>query len=249
MRAAGCVQGRLPQAVASQCLLPFALSHNHAPHPSPLPFPVQEEYALRQAAIKAEPLEIIYSYYNGTGHRRAITVSVAGGRVGRSALHARLTYMRGWAASCWLVRAGLLRCLNSGEWGTLHDPGVLELHSLPPAQRCRGTLPATHRVQVRKGDTVGQFLKAVVEQLMPQFREMRCGGGGQPGGQGVGQPAWTAGGTRGVVHAAKRVHAPLMQRCSHTCASAPAPTLQHRERGQPDVREGGHHPAPHHLLL
>ncbi len=32
---------------------------------------------------------------------------------------------------------------------------------------------ARHSVQVRKGDTVGQFLKAVVEQLMPQFREMR----------------------------------------------------------------------------
>ncbi|PRW18417.1 XAP5 CIRCADIAN TIMEKEEPER [Chlorella sorokiniana] len=65
---------------------------------------LKEEYALRQAAIKAEPLEIIYSYYNGTGHRRAITV--------------------------------------------------------------------------RKGDTVGQFLKAVVEQLMPQFREMRTASAG-----------------------------------------------------------------------
>lgn len=36
--------------------------------------------------------------------------------------------------------------------------------------------PSTAPLQVRKGDTVGQFLKAVVEQLMPQFREMRCGG-------------------------------------------------------------------------
>lgn len=61
----------------------------------------QAEYALRTEALKAEPLEIIYSYYNGTGHRRAVTV--------------------------------------------------------------------------RKGDTVGQFLKAVIEQLMPQFREIRCG--------------------------------------------------------------------------
>ena len=32
------------------------------------------------------------------------------------------------------------------------------------------------------------------------------------------------------------------------CASRP-PAAQHCERGQPDVREGGHHPAPHHLLL
>ncbi|KAL4852670.1 Protein XAP5 CIRCADIAN TIMEKEEPER [Chlorella vulgaris] len=60
---------------------------------------LKAEYGLRQAAIKAEPLEIIYSYYNGTGHRRAVTV--------------------------------------------------------------------------RKGDSVGQFLKAVVEQLTPQFREIR----------------------------------------------------------------------------
>ncbi|PSC73288.1 XAP5 CIRCADIAN TIMEKEEPER [Micractinium conductrix] len=60
---------------------------------------LKAEYALRQAAIRAEPLEIIYSYYNGTGHRRVISVS--------------------------------------------------------------------------KGDTVGQFLKAVIEQLMPQFREIR----------------------------------------------------------------------------
>ena len=69
-------------------------------HPElPLRLWSQAEFALRQAAIKAEPLEIIYSYYNGTGHRRAVTV--------------------------------------------------------------------------RKGDTVGQFLKAVVEQLTPQFREIR----------------------------------------------------------------------------
>ena len=61
---------------------------------------LQSEYALRQAAIRAEPLEITYSYYNGTGHRRSVVV--------------------------------------------------------------------------RKGDSVGQFLKAVVEQLMPQFREIRC---------------------------------------------------------------------------
>lgn len=65
---------------------------------TPAPAP-QSEYALRTAAVKAEPLEIIYSYYNGTGHRRAVTV--------------------------------------------------------------------------RKGDTIGQFLKAVIEQLMPQFREVR----------------------------------------------------------------------------
>lgn len=60
---------------------------------------LKAEYALRTAAIKAEPLEIVYSYYNGTGHRRVVTV--------------------------------------------------------------------------RKGDTIGQFLKAVVEQLTPQFREIR----------------------------------------------------------------------------
>ncbi len=54
-----------------------------------------------QAAVRAEPLDITYSYYNGTGHRRKVTV--------------------------------------------------------------------------RKGDTIGQFLKAVQEQLVTQFREMRCG--------------------------------------------------------------------------
>jgi hypothetical protein len=74
----------------------------HQPHPHPTHL-LQEEYALRQAAIRAEPLEIIYSYYNGTGHRRAVTV--------------------------------------------------------------------------RKGDNIGQFLKAVVDQLTPQFREIRWAAG------------------------------------------------------------------------
>lgn len=41
--------------------------------------PPQAEYALRTAAIKAEPLEIVYSYYNGTGHRRVVTVGSAAG--------------------------------------------------------------------------------------------------------------------------------------------------------------------------
>jgi hypothetical protein len=75
---------------------------SHQPHPHPTHL-LQEEYALRQAAIRAEPLEIIYSYYNGTGHRRAVTV--------------------------------------------------------------------------RKGDNIGQFLKAVVDQLTPQFREIRWAAG------------------------------------------------------------------------
>ena len=60
---------------------------------------LKREYALRTAAVKAEPLDITYSYYNGTGHRRTVTV--------------------------------------------------------------------------RKGDSVGQFLKAVIEQLGPSFRELR----------------------------------------------------------------------------
>lgn len=90
----------VPPALCAQ-----SLCLNHAPHPSPLPFAVQEEYALRQAAIKAEPLEIIYSYYNGTGHRRAITVSVAGTRVGRSALHARLTCEGGQRPTRWCALA------------------------------------------------------------------------------------------------------------------------------------------------
>jgi protein FAM50 len=33
-----------------------------------------KEWELQQAAIKSEPLEITYSYYNGTGHRRKIQV-------------------------------------------------------------------------------------------------------------------------------------------------------------------------------
>lgn len=78
----------MPATVGSSLFVLFTISDKQA------------EYGLRQAAIKAEPLEIIYSYYNGTGHRRAVTV--------------------------------------------------------------------------RKGDSVGQFLKAVVEQLTPQFREIRC---------------------------------------------------------------------------
>ena len=77
---------------------------------------LKQEYALRQAAIKAEPLEITYSYYNGTGHRRTVTV--------------------------------------------------------------------------RKGDTIGQFLKAVIEQLKGHFRELRCAGALGVGGCGVG---WAGG--------------------------------------------------------
>lgn len=60
---------------------------------------LKAEWGLRTAAIKAEPLEITYSYWNGTGHRRTVTV--------------------------------------------------------------------------RKGDTVAQFLRAVLEQMAPTFRELR----------------------------------------------------------------------------
>ena len=36
---------------------------------------LKSEWLAQQAAIKAEPLEITYSYYNGTGHRRSVTVT------------------------------------------------------------------------------------------------------------------------------------------------------------------------------
>ncbi|KAK2080377.1 hypothetical protein QBZ16_000230 [Prototheca wickerhamii] len=36
---------------------------------------LKSEWLAQQAAIKAEPLEITYSYYNGTGHRRSVPVT------------------------------------------------------------------------------------------------------------------------------------------------------------------------------
>jgi len=64
---------------------------------------LRKEWAANQQTLKSEPLEITYSYWNGTGHRRTVTV--------------------------------------------------------------------------QKGDTIATFLKAVQEQLAPQFREIRtCSG-------------------------------------------------------------------------
>ncbi|EFJ47279.1 hypothetical protein VOLCADRAFT_61744 [Volvox carteri f. nagariensis] len=60
---------------------------------------LRKEWQLAQDAIKSEPLAITYSYWNGTGHRRNITI--------------------------------------------------------------------------KKGDSIGNFLKAVREQLAPEFRELR----------------------------------------------------------------------------
>lgn len=61
---------------------------------------LKKEWAAKQAAVKAEPLDITYSYWDGQGHRRKITV--------------------------------------------------------------------------KKGDTIGGFLRAVKEQLAPEFRELRA---------------------------------------------------------------------------
>eukprot|EP00878_Enallax_costatus_P021732 GHUV01023023.1.p1 GENE.GHUV01023023.1~~GHUV01023023.1.p1 ORF type:complete len:354 (+),score=142.08 GHUV01023023.1:159-1220(+) len=61
---------------------------------------LKKEWAAQQEAVKNEPLEIVYSYWDGTGHRRKVTV--------------------------------------------------------------------------RKGDSIGAFLKAVREQCAPQFRELRA---------------------------------------------------------------------------
>ena len=63
---------------------------------------LKQEWLERQEAEKNEPLEVVYSYWDGAGHRRKITV--------------------------------------------------------------------------RKGDTIGAFLKAVREQLAPEFRELRAVG-------------------------------------------------------------------------
>jgi protein FAM50 len=60
------------------------------------------EFAREQARLRASPLQIVYSFWDGTGHRRRLTV--------------------------------------------------------------------------RRGDTIGQFLKAAREQLAPQFRELRAVG-------------------------------------------------------------------------
>lgn len=62
--------------------------------------------------------------------------------------------------------------------------------------------PPSLPLQVRKGDTIGQFLKAVVEQLTPQFREIRWGGvgGWWGGGRELGGGGWVgrAGGSGGL---------------------------------------------------
>lgn len=35
---------------------------------------LEEEYRMNQESIRAEPLSITYSYYNGSGHRRSVTI-------------------------------------------------------------------------------------------------------------------------------------------------------------------------------
>lgn len=126
-----------------------------APTCAPPP-PPQAEYALRTAAIKAEPLEIVYSYYNGTGHRRVVTV---GGTAPR-----RLSEV-----AAGLVSTGLRLAVGCCSKRAACQPA----RSRRSPAKVR-PLPAA-LLQVRKGDTIGQFLKAVVEQLTPQFREIRWG--------------------------------------------------------------------------
>lgn len=143
---------------------------------------LKQEYALRQAAIKAEPLEITYSYYNGTGHRR----TVGSGAVAATAAPACCTggahEPRRAAAQSQQAAAGGATTV----WPTPRLPAT----PLPP------------QVTVRKGDTIGQFLKAVIEQLRGSFRELRCG-------RGLGGGRSCAAGGRSIVVSSSWL-------CSHT---------------------------------
>lgn len=123
---------------------------HQSPHPTPPtllapphPPPWQAEYALRTAAIKAEPLEIVYSYYNGTGHRRVVTVSAP------LPAHSR------WIGSrnhCWLallVVSGLAGACCRGErpaslYRGCHCCGQALAHpSTPPTPVCPRCARAT----------------------------------------------------------------------------------------------------------
>lgn len=57
-------------------------------HEAALRAQLKAEYEAQQAAIKAEPLVITYSYWNGTGNRRTVTVR-KGDTVGTFLAHAR----------------------------------------------------------------------------------------------------------------------------------------------------------------
>ena len=76
--------------------------------------------------ILDEPLQITYSYWDGTGHRRVIQV----------------------CATC-------MPCI------------------ICSTNTAVSSSPDTTFLQVRKGDTIGAFLRAVQQQLAPEFREVR----------------------------------------------------------------------------
>ncbi|RYR51952.1 hypothetical protein Ahy_A06g026892 [Arachis hypogaea] len=76
---------------------------------------LRKQWLREQEQIRNEPLEITYSYWDGTGHRRVIQASI-----------------------CCLLHT----CFSSS-------------------------------LIVRKGDSIGEFLRAVQQQLAPEFREIR----------------------------------------------------------------------------
>lgn len=93
-----------------------------------------------------EPLEITYSYWDGAGHRRVIQVNSC--------------YVN---CILFVIACNLLfhNCLGDCYSFSI---GAFAI-SLP--------LITFLIIQARKGDTIGEFLRAVQQQLAPEFREIR----------------------------------------------------------------------------
>lgn len=97
-----------------------------------------QEWQAQQDKVKSEPLMIVYSYWDGSGHRREIKVKKGD------------TVRQGWLTHARAV------CPQHYDYVYPRVPTRL--------------LCASNAAVFRQ---IGQFLKAVREQLLPDFRELR----------------------------------------------------------------------------
>nr|KAF6435374.1 family with sequence similarity 50 member A [Rousettus aegyptiacus] len=151
---------------------------------------LRQEWEAKQEKIKSEEIEITFSYWDGSGHRRTVKVGSRGAAPhsqcpsdsGRKSVNPDLGSPQ--APSCGWPWAEQGR--GPGHpWGSegSGDPsrGLQAFsrahHHLPrPTPWCPGRRLLAPLVQMKKGNTMQQFLQKALEILRKDFSELRSAG-------------------------------------------------------------------------
>uniref|UniRef100_A0A8C9EEL5 Family with sequence similarity 50 member A n=1 Tax=Phocoena sinus TaxID=42100 RepID=A0A8C9EEL5_PHOSS len=149
---------------------------------------LRQEWEAKQEKIKSEEIEITFSYWDGSGHRRTVKVTLRGLRPGPHAPRPSGPASFGLGGKELSIPWYGWPLGVRGEQGGGFRASVLPSQLLGWFPRTVSLLPLLGSLtQMKKGNTMQQFLQKALEILRKDFSELRwgCAGAQTPGCTGV----------------------------------------------------------------